>query len=98
MKVVIALFALVVVALAKPSPQLPPGITAAECPNYPFCGAGPGADQVPANQILYVYQTTAQTVSKLAVTFKYKFNGFKLRTQHQLKNFNFLVNILQAIF
>ena len=52
MKVVIALFALLAVALAKPSPQLPPGITAAECPNYPFCGAGPGADQVPANQIL----------------------------------------------
>ena len=47
MKFSIVLFALLAVALAKPSPQLPPGISAAECPNYPFCGAGPSvADQV----------------------------------------------------
>lgn len=43
MKAVIVLFALVAVALAKPSPQVPPGINPAECPNYPFCGAGPSA-------------------------------------------------------
>ena len=41
MKAVIVLFALLAVALAKPSPQLPPGVNPAECPNYPFCGAGP---------------------------------------------------------
>ena len=45
MKVVIVLFALLAVALAAPSPQLPPGISAAECPNYPFCGTSV-ADQV----------------------------------------------------
>ena len=32
---------LAVSSLSAPSPQLPPGIDAATCPNYPFCGAGP---------------------------------------------------------
>ena len=43
MKYVIVMFALLVVALAKPAPQLPPGVDPASCPNYPFCGAGPSA-------------------------------------------------------
>merc|ERR1712200_271486 len=32
---------LAVSSMSAPSPQLPPGIDAATCPNYPFCGAGP---------------------------------------------------------
>jgi hypothetical protein len=43
MKVTIVMLVLVAYAAAKPAPQLPPGISAAECPNYPFCGAGPSA-------------------------------------------------------
>lgn len=42
MKVFIALFALAAVAFAAPAPQeLPAGITAAECPNFPYCGLTP---------------------------------------------------------
>merc|ERR1719507_2116216 len=32
---------LAVSSMSAPSPQLPPGIDPATCPNYPFCGAGP---------------------------------------------------------
>jgi len=42
MKVAIVLFGLLAYALAMPAPQeLPAGISAAECPNYPYCGVGP---------------------------------------------------------
>jgi Cuticle protein CPCFC len=42
MKVFVALFALVAVAAAMPAPQeLPAGLTAAECPNFPYCGLTP---------------------------------------------------------
>ena len=34
---------LAVSSMSAPSPQLPPGIDAATCPNYPFCGAGPAS-------------------------------------------------------
>merc|ERR1712179_108664 len=37
--ILISVFAATV--LAAPKPQLPPGIDAASCPNYPFCGPSP---------------------------------------------------------
>ena len=50
MKVAIVLFGLLAYALAMPAPQeLPAGISAAECPNYPYCGVGP--DQVRLKKI-----------------------------------------------
>jgi len=50
MKVAIVLFGLLACALAMPAPQeLPAGVSPAECINYPFCGAGPGQDQVRYN-------------------------------------------------
>merc|ERR1739846_149628 len=33
-----------VLSLAAARPQLPAGLSAAECPNYPFCGASSPAD------------------------------------------------------
>ena len=50
-----ALFSLATLALAAAAPQLPAGLTAAACPNYPYCDATtgflaipdvPGAEQV----------------------------------------------------
>ena len=42
MKVTIALFGLLACAYAMPAPQeLPAGVSAAECPNFPYCGATP---------------------------------------------------------
>jgi hypothetical protein len=42
MKLLMAIFGLIASAAAMPAPQeLPAGLTAAECPNFPFCGATP---------------------------------------------------------
>ena len=42
MKLFLAIIGLIACAYAAPAPQdLPAGLTAAECPNFPYCGATP---------------------------------------------------------
>ena len=43
-----ALFSLASLALAAAAPQLPAGLTAAACPNYPYCDATTGFLEIPA--------------------------------------------------
>ena len=52
MKLIIVSVAALLLGAAGPAagaPQLPPGINAAACPNYPFCGPSPqGAPSAPS--------------------------------------------------
>ena len=43
-----ALLSLTSLALAAAAPQLPAGLTAAACPNYPYCDATTGFLEIPA--------------------------------------------------
>ena len=42
-----AVFSLATLALASAAPQLPAGLTAAACPNYPYCDATTGFLEIP---------------------------------------------------
>ena len=42
-----AVLSLATLALASAAPQLPAGLTAAACPNYPYCDATTGFLEIP---------------------------------------------------
>ena len=69
-----AVFSLATLALASAAPQLPAGLTAAACPNYPYCDATtgfleipdvPGAEQVIRGQEALLRANLAPTASGL---------------------------------
>merc|ERR1712223_689700 len=50
-----------VLSIASARPQLPAGLSAAQCPNYPFCGAAAPADfPVPVVNVAPVLNTTPE--------------------------------------
>merc|ERR1711882_11909 len=56
------------------APQLPPGINAAACPNYPFCGPSPqGAPSAPS--VPQVPGLAAHAAAEAAVVAKQGFTG-----------------------